>query len=786
MQLNILAFVAGVWLLQQQAALPVLTWWLGVLLLVAAGGWCRQAALRRALLLATWASAGFLWAASCATVRLADQLPPQSEGRDIRLVGVVAAMPVEGERGQRFEFDVEKVITLDAVVPSHIQLTWYAEGYGGKTAVAPPQLHAGERWRLTVRLKRPHGNANPHGFDFEAWALERNLRALGYVRAEESNLRLDARVYRPGYLVEMAREAVAARFRRTLGDDHPYAGVLKALAVGEQAAISPAQWQVFQRTGVTHLMSISGSHVTMLSGLLFALVYALWRRSQALCLRLPARKAAALAGVLTALGYAWLSGYGVPAQRTVYMLAVIALALWLGRAGSASRVLSLALLAVLLIDPWAVLAPGFWLSFGAVALIFFISAGRLRRPHWLREWGVIQWAVTLGLLPALLLLFQQVSLISPLANAFAIPLIGMVVTPLTLLGAILPFDFILLAAHRIMAWCMLALEMLSRLPDAVWQQHVPPFWSVAAALFGSVWLLLPRGFPARWLGAAGMLPMFLALPPQPEQGALWLTVLDVGQGLAVVAQTQHHALLFDAGPRFSNEADSGNRIVVPFLRAAGIGRLDGLIVSHHDSDHSGGAISVMQAVPVGWLASSLESGNPILAQARQVLPCYAGQSWQWDGVRFEVLHPGLETYQDERRKSNDRSCVLKITSRYGSVLLPADAEKLSEQEMLARNPALLSANVLVAGHHGSKSSSGAAFIAQVNPQTVVFTAGYRNHYGHPHAEVVERFRLSGAALRRSDAEGALLFRFGADGSVRAQAWREVAPRYWQSGRRNSL
>ncbi len=785
MQVNILVFVFGVWLLQQQAALPTLAWWLALPLPVAAGLMCRPLALRRVLFAAAWASAGFLWAASFAQVRLSDQLPPRLEGRDIRLVGVVSALPSEGERGQRFEFDVEKVITLDAVVPSHIQLTWFAEGYSGKAVGAPPLLHVGERWRLTVRLKRPHGNANPHGFDFEAWALERNLRALGYVRPEESNVKLAARVYRPGYLIEMAREAVAARFRRTLGDGHPYAGVLKALAIGEQNAISQAQWQVFQRTGVTHLMSISGSHVTMLSGLVFVLVYGLWRRSPALSLRLPARKAAALAGVLAALGYAWLSGYGVPAQRTLYMLAVIALALWMGRAGSASRVLSIALLVVLLFDPWAVLAPGFWLSFGAVGVIYYISVGRLRRPHWLREWGMIQWAVTLGLMPALLLLFQQVSLISPLANAFAIPLIGMVVTPLTLLGAILPFDFVLLAAHWIMGWCMAALEALSRLPDAVWQQHVPPFWTAAAALLGIAWLLLPRGFPARWLGAAGMLPMFLALPPQPEEGALWLSVLDVGQGLAVVAQTRHHALLFDAGPRFSSEADSGNRIVVPFLRAAGIGKLDGLVVSHHDSDHSGGAISVLQAVPVAWLASSLVAGDPILAQARRVLPCYAGQSWQWDGVRFEMLHPALNSYQNPRRKSNDRSCVLKIATRYDSVLLPADAEKLSEQEMLARNPQLLPATVLVAGHHGSKSSSGEDFIARVNPQTVVFTAGYRNHYGHPHAEIVERYRLLGVALRRSDADGALLFRFAPGGGVRLQAWRETEPHYWQSNKQNS-
>ncbi|MFA7243357.1 MAG: DNA internalization-related competence protein ComEC/Rec2 [Sulfuricellaceae bacterium] len=779
MRVNILAFVVGVWLLQQQAVLPGLAWWLVLPLIIISGGLCRPLALRRALFAVAWAGAGFMWAASFAQFRLADELPPQWQGRDIRLVGVVAALPSVNERGQRFEFDVEQVLTPDAVAPRHIQLTWYADDFGRKLPVPPPQVHAGERWQLTVRLRRPHGNANPHGFDFEAWALERNLRAIGHVRIAEDNRRMTERVYRPSYLVEMAREAVARRFQAVLGDA-PYAGVLKALAVGDQNAISQAQWQVFSRTGVTHLMSISGSHVTMLSGLVFALVLGLWRRSPALALRLAARKAAALAGVLAALGYVWLSGYGVPAQRTLYMLTVVATALWLGRAGCASRVLCLALLAVLLLDPWAVLAPGFWLSFGAVGVIFYISVGRMQRPHWLRAWGLTQWAVTLSLVPALLLLFQQVSLISPLANAFAIPVIGLLVTPLTLLGALLPLDFVLLAAHRLMAWCMAALEAMSRLPDAVWQQHVPPLWTVAASLLGIAWMLLPRGFPARWLGLAGMAPLFLVLPPQPPEGALWLSVLDVGQGLAVVAQTRRHALLFDTGPRYSGEADSGNRIVVPFLRAAGIARLDGMIVSHNDSDHSGGAISVLQALSVDWLASSLTRDNAILAQTRRVLPCYVGQSWTWDGVRFDMLHPALDIYRDERVKSNDRSCVLKITSRYGSALLPADAELRSEREMLARNPDLLPSTVLVAGHHGSKSSSSEEFIAQVNPKTVVFTAGYRNRYGHPRPEIVERFRRLGATLQRSDADGALLFRFEADSGVRVQAWREVEPRYWRS------
>jgi competence protein ComEC len=339
------------------------------------------------------------------------------------------------------------------------------------------------------------------------------------VREGPGNQRVTERVYHFGYLVEMVRDSASRRLSRVLGE-RPYAGVLKALAIGEQNAISPDQWQVFLRTGVNHLMSISGIHVTMLSGLFFTLTYWLWRRSQRLTLRLPARKAAVVAGVLAALVYALLSGYGVPTQRTLYMLSVVAVAVWLGRANNAFSVLSLALFTVLLLDPWAVMAPGFWLSFGAVAVILYVSIGRIGRPHWLEEWGRVQWAVTLGLVPALLALFQQVSLVSPIANALAIPLISLVVTPLTLLGTLLPVDSLLLAAHEVMAWCMTFLTWLSALPATVWQQHGPPPWTVIVALCGVLWLLLPRGFPARWLGLVWFAPLFLMLPPAPQPGEL--------------------------------------------------------------------------------------------------------------------------------------------------------------------------------------------------------------------------------------------------------------------------
>lgn len=807
MRLSILGFAVGICLLQWQAALPDLATLaacgsVGVVLLLLttlSGPRWRMLAPLCTLLL------GFAWAAGFAQVRLADALAVADEGRDIQVTGIVAKLPQTIENGVRFDFLVEQVAHPDASVPEHLSLAWYS---GWRPAVgnldaagkidetpnlelhAAPLVRVGERWRFTVRLKRPHGNVNPHGYDHEAWLLENGVRATGYVRPAPDNLRLAEFVATPRTVVERAREGVRERFERRLVG-RPYAGILTALAIGDQRAIDPAQWRQFSRTGITHLMSISGLHVTMLASLAYAMVSALWRRSPALMLRLPAQRAAVVGGLVTALGYCLIAGFAVPAQRTLYMLAVAAVALWTQRVVSASRVLSLALLAVLLLDPWAVLTAGFWLSFGAVGVLFYVGSGRLGAGHRLLAWGRLQWAVTLGSLPALLLLFQQFSLVSPVANAVAIPLVSFVVTPLALAASLPGFGFLLEPAYWVTEWLMCGIAWLAELPWAVWQQHAPSPWAWLSGLAGCLWLLLPRGFPARWLGLAGVLPLLLAAPLRPAPGSARLTVLDVGQGLAIHIQTARRDLLFDAGPLYTSEANSGNRVIVPYLRASGVGRLDGMVISHRDVDHSGGAEAVLDAVPVGWLMSSLEFEHPLSAVPVSALPCYAGQRWEWDGVRFEVLHPLAEQYAEPTRKTNDMSCVIRVGTRHGSVLLASDIEALSEQALLARHggaagaveaAGALHADVLIAPHHGSRTSSTPEFIAAVGAATVIFPVGYRNPFGHPRADVVERYRVTGAALRRTDREGALVIelqpaRLEGD-AVTVRGARAAQWRYW--------
>ena len=789
MRLYILAFALGVCLLQQQPQLPPLTWALGLVPLFAAWWRLRRYAALAAVLLAgiAFAAVGFFYAAARAEWRLSERLTPQWEGADLVITGVVAGLPQAFEGGTRFDFDVEQVETAAAHLPRRIALSWY-NGMSREAFRDNAPVHAGERWRLTVRLKRPHGNVNPYGFDYESWLLQHAIGATGYVRPG-ARTRLDELVVRPAYLLQRLREILRKRHWNAL-PDYPYAGILVALAIGDQNAIDARQWQLFARTGVSHLMSISGLHVTMVASLFAALVHWLWRRSPALLLALPARKAAALAGFLAALGYCLIAGFAVPAQRTLYMVGVVALALWAGRVSSVSRVLCAALLLVLALDPWAVLAPGFWLSFGAVAIILYVATGRLQTaavPHsadaralgsGIVRWGRVQWAITLALAPLLLAWFQQVSLVSPLANAVAIPLVSLAVTPLALVGSVLPFDFILKLAHALMTLQMQLLEWCAALPLAVWHQHAPAPWTVALALAGCAWVLLPRGVPARWLGLLLLLPMFTVTPPAPAQGALRLTVLDVGQGLSIFAQTARHALLYDAGPAYNADADSGSRVILPFLRASGITRLDAMVISHDDNDHAGGAASVLAGMPVAALYSSISAEHAAWRAAPGYrLPCSAGQHWEWDGVRFELLHPSAASYARARLKSNDRSCVLKIAAAQGAVLLAGDIEARSEMDLIARNRDALRADVLVTPHHSSRTSSTAEFIAAVQPRWAVLPVGYRNRFGHPNAQVLERYRASGARLMRTDRAGAVLVRIDAEG-VDVKGYRATRKRYW--------
>lgn len=798
MRIVAVSFLLGVGGLQMQPSLAgrefylmVLAGGLGALAagMLLCGRWVKRAAqrtwLRPALLAALAFVTGFGWAGLRAEARLGDALAGTLEGVDVVVRGRIASLPQAVGEGWRFVFEVEageveagEAGAGETGVPQRLLLSWYP---ARRAAAALPAPMPGERWQFVVRLKRPHGFANPSGFDYEAWLLERGVRATGYVRADARLLEGEP----AGFMqrVHRLRAQLRARMLDTLADA-PHAAILVALGVGDQQGIRAQDWAVFRRTGIGHLVSISGLHVALVGLLCGGGLGAAWRRVPALALRLPAQKAQALAALAGASAYALLAGMGIPVLRAWLMLAVVVLAMLSGRAAAPSRVLAIALFIVLVIDPWAVLSGGFWLSFGAVAVILACTGGRLRAVAGWRAALRIQLALGVALIPLLLALFQSFPLLSPLANLFAVPLVSFVITPLVLAALLLPT--LLVPAHAATVAMMAGVERLAALEHALWEQAPPPPWLLGAGLVAVGLLLLPRATPGRLAAPALLLALLSWQPPRPAAGTFRAVVLDVGQGLAVHVQTRSHDLLFDAGPAYGGDADAGGRAVLPYLRAAGVRRLDALLLSHEDIDHVGGAASVLDGIAVGEVIAGQPAGAPPWAQALRpgttMRRCAAGQSWFWDGVRFDVLHPASASDGGGRLEhDNNRSCVLRVGTAGGALLLTGDIEAVAERAILVRHgAAAFAAEVVVSAHHGSRSSSSPAFVEASRAMEVIHSAGHRNVFGHPHAQVWARWAAAGARNWRTDSQGAVEARFaaaaGADVSV--GAWRSLRPRYW--------
>jgi len=743
-----------------------------------------RADLALALLAGAAIGAGLAGVRACAFA--AQSLDPALEGRDLLVTGVVSQMPQHLGNGLRMRFDVEAG-PPGVRLPPRINLTWYAAwpGSSGATRPAPPRLRAGERWRLPVRLKAPHGNANPHGFDLELWAWTQGVQASGYVRTARGVDAAPVRLARAGWRhpVEQAREAVREAIAARVPDAHQ-AGVLTALVAGDQAAIARADWDLFRATGVAHLMSISGVHVTLFAWLAGWAIGRLWRGSSTLMLRWPAQHAAAVGGVLLAGAYALFSGWGVPSQRTVCMLAAVALL----RSGGVRWPWPLTWLAacaaVVALDPWALMQAGFWLSFVAVGVLFASDAGNAADDGSRWQRGPLrlvreQAVVTLALTPLTLLLFQQVSLVGLLANLLAIPWVTLGVLPPALLGALVP------ALWGLAAWMvqglMAVLQMLAAWPLAQLSLPAPPLWAGMAGIVGGLLVAMRLPVSMRVLGLPLLLPALLWLPPRPPHGAFEVLAADVGQGSAVLVRTAGHGLLFDAGPRYGRSGtDAGERLLVPMLRALGE-RPDMLMLSHGDSDHTGGAGAVLAAHPQARLAGSLPAGH-VLRAGRPFEACAAGRRWTWDGVRFEVLHPFEPMAQAgsnaRAMSANTRSCVLRIVAADGAAaLLTGDIEAAQESALVARaHGAALRAELMVAPHHGSRTSSTAGFIDAVQPSLVVFQAGYRNRFGHPARQVRARYEAADVETLDTPACGAVHWR-----SLQPDAWaceRRLRRRYW--------
>jgi competence protein ComEC len=711
-----------------------------------------------------------------AGLRMADRLDPRLEQRMLTFTGVVTGLPVLRADGVRFDVQVDGQDAPQGV-PSRLGLVWYPSG-----AMPATLPRAGQRWRLTLRLRLPDGPANPHGFDATLALFERGVGAVGTVQHAEFLAETGEAA------VDRLRQTLRDRVRQTLGDT-PAAGLLAALAVGDQAAIERGDWAVFRTTGVAHLVSISGLHVTLLGWVGGVVIGRCWRLRSAWLLVRPAPVVARWGGLAVAVGYALLAGWGVPAQRTVAMLAIVVVLRSGAWRWSGGRILLAAATGVVLLDPWALLQAGFWLSFVAVGLLMLGGAPPSRPPQtgWrgrtlagLRSLWRTQWVVTVGLAPWTVLFFQQVSLVSLLANAVAIPVVTLLLTPLALLGLV--WAPLWGGALPVVEGLMAVLQTMAAWPWA--SVHLPavPLWAQALAVVAAAWLVAPLPLGWRLAGLPLLLPMAWPALPVPPPGEFELLAADIGQGNAVLVRTAHHHLLYDTGPAYGRHGETGNageRVLVPLLHAMGVRRLDHLVITHRDTDHSGGAPAIFQTLPVGLLHSALEPDHPLRGRAPHQR-CTAGTRWIRDGVAFEFLHP--EAADHDRPglavlRPNAVSCVLRIASASGRVaLLTGDIGTDQELRLVIRQRERLRADVLLVPHHGSGSSSTLHFLQSVQPRWAIVQAGRHNRYGHPAPAVLARYAAQGVQLVQTPHCGAWHWR-SADAA--AACTRSQRPRYWQ-------
>ena len=766
-------------------------WWYMALLVLAL---CAFLLLRRsrAPLWLLYAALAATAAFACTGWRAAQraQLAPQLDGKTLQITGTVAALPQRTTTGWRFLFDIEGAqfenapLPIDENIPQQILLRWRApdcllpEAQKPCTpaqAAWPHDLRAGQRWLLAARVQRPHGQLNRHGFDWELWLWARGITATGSVRASAQvppQLLQEA----AGLPVQRLRQQLRGRIDAQLGTDARAAGIVAALALGEQSAVARADWEVFRRTGTAHLMVVSGLHITLLAWFAFFCMEKLWRASALLrlplCDALSAPTAARLGALAAAALYAAASGWGVPAQRTLLMLAAVLLPGFAGQRLPWALTLLLAAAAVLAFDPWALAQPGFWLSFAAVGVLFAAGERSERSAagaaDYTRRLLATQVRLTLSLAPLALLLFGQASLASLAANLVAVPCVTLLAVPLALAGALLPPLWSAAAALlapliRLLAWLAAWPQAAITLPAAPW-----PLALLAAA--GALLAALRLPAAVRLGGVALALPLFLWQPPRPAAGHFTLTALDVGQGSAVLLQTARHSLLYDAGPGWPG-GDAGATTVLPLLRALGE-RPDALLISHGDSDHSGGAATLAAALPHMALYAPL----PLHGLPSQ--PCRAGDGWTWDGVRFDVLHPAEEDLP--ARDDNATSCVLRVVDAAGSAaLLTGDISAAEERTLLRRHGAdTLRAALLLMPHHGSAGASSAAFLAAVQPRWALAQAGHLNRFGHPAPAALARYAAQGAATASTAGCGALGWRSAAPHALHCT--RAEKSHYWRA------
>ena len=698
---------------------------------------------------------GFAWMGWFSTQNLNTHVEDVYLNQPILVTGVIADLPESSTDKTKFIFSV------NSPFKGRVKLSWYGKNH--------PDLQTGDAWQLQLKLKRNNGYQNLGGFDYEQWLFYKQIDATGYVRSSESN-----------QLIEANRVNSIDRFRQKLRyslqpflQPLDFGGVINALIIGDRSFIKDSNWAIFKATNTTHLSVISGLHIGLISGFVFLLAQFLWRRCQYCCRRIPAQVLGAYFGLLSAFLYALIAGFSIPTGRAFIMASVVFISLILRRHHNVWQLYGLALILVLANNPLSIFSVGFWLSFYVVGVIIY-GVKQHQDKSWLFRLLYIQLLISVATLPLIAWFFASGSLLSPVANLIAIPVFSFIITPLSLIGALLmliglsyPAELSFMVANQALAGLGYFLALLQQFEFNQWHYTQTQTLDLILFVLAVFIALSPKALKLR-VSSVLILSLILFTPYEKiPKNRVIITILDVGQGLSQVVQTQNHTLLFDAGARYPSGFNLGESVIIPYLQAKQINTLDKVIISHADNDHIGGLIDVLQTFEAGEILTS--TPDKITQQSSH---CYAGQQWRWDGVLFEILSPT----QNTRLKGNNASCVLKVSTDKFSVLLSADIEKKAEKQLIKYQKEKLNSDILISPHHGSKTSSTQAFLDAVSPSTVIVSSGFKNRFNHPAQLIVDRYKANNIKLINSNCAGQIVVELG--DKIRINEYRKDHARYY--------
>ena len=728
-----LPLLAGTWLVQQGSDLPAIAWLLAGLLLSLVFAWRRWFGLAGLL-------GSMAWAGLHASLQVPDPIPHLQQGLTYQVSGVVQALPEHRNGRTTLKFAADRIVDGEQQLIGRwlLRVSWRE---------APDAIRVGQRWQLPLRIRPAHGFRNPGGWDYAGWLYRQGIRYTAYVaRGAPRRLPPSGCCW-----LQQSRQWIRDRLQPHL-PDHVGSGMLLALVLGDRSGVTPGERQVLALTGTSHLFAISGLHIGLAAGFFGVLLAWVWRRMPALCSRIPAWIAGTAGGLVVAAMYALVSGFALPAQRALVMLAAAGVMLLYRRSLSPGSLFGIALAAALLFDPGASLEAGFWLSFVAVMAIF-LAMPHLQARHWLLQAAMLQAAIGLALYPVLLAFNMPSTPVGPLVNLVLVPLFGLFVVPVGLLATVA--TLLMPAAGAGLSWLAELLAFIHSLLAAVSavDLRIPPLaWSLPHWLLlvlGTLLLFVAPGMKLRGVGILLLVSAHLPQQPDLHSGDFEVALLDVGQGLAMLVRTREHVLLYDTGAAYPSGFNMADAVLLPYLNHRGIAELDLLVLSHGDNDHDGAAESLLQQVRAREVVSGEPGRTPVEDQA-----CRAGRQWQWDGVDFAFIQPRQTAWA----KGNNASCVLLVSGEGGRVLIPGDVESRVERQLTSELSSVAPVDIVVASHHGSRSSSSDALVNAVRASHVLYAAGARNRYGFPHPQVVARWQEAGAQAWRTDRHGAVGFR----------------------------